>query len=245
MFSLGKKKILVILPAYNEAENIPLVLSRLRETYPELDLLVIVDHSRDDTARLAHSCGAQVITLPFNLGIGGAVQTGLLYARRHGYDCAIQFDSDGQHDVGSIERILLEVVAGKAHLCIGSRFITPDAQFRSSTLRRVGIRFFSFLISILTRERLTDPTSGFRAYGREAILLFAQQYPIDFPEPESIVIANRAGLRIKEVPVVMHPRLYGNSSIRYFKSGYYMLKVTLAMILCVLRKKRRVEGDEN
>jgi len=233
------RKILVIIPAYNEAGRVGAVIRHLRSGYPDFDLLVVDDCSRDTTVKEAREAGARVVSLPFNLGIGGAMQTGFMYARQNGYDIAIQVDGDGQHDPGSIPDMLRPVISGELDLCIGSRFMASSGNFKSSFLRRIGIRFFSGLISILTGSSLTDPTSGFRVYGKKAIGLFAGSYPIDFPEPESIVIARRHQARIGEVPAVMHPRRGGSSSIRYAKSAYYMIKVTLAIMLCILRKNRR------
>lgn len=234
---MNRKKTLVIVPAFNESGNISAVISSIKEKSPGLSILVIDDCSTDGTAALAAAQGAPVISLPFNLGIGGAVQTGFQYARAHGYDAAVQFDGDGQHDAGYIKDILEPVLSGKLDLCIGSRFIPGKNSFRSSFFRRMGIRFFSWLIGFMAGQKLTDPTSGFRAVGASAISLYAAHYPVDFPEPESIVVAKRHNLRIGEVPACMHPRLHGSSSIQLLKSGYYMFKVTLAIILCVMKKR--------
>lgn len=230
-------RILVIIPAYNEAGRIAKVIYSLKSKYPAFDLLVINDCSGDSTAKEASAAGAKVISLPFNLGIGGAVQTGFKYALDHGYNAALQVDGDGQHDPEYVLTILNPVISGELDLCIGSRFLSKGG-FKSFFLRRIGIRFFCWLIGIFTGKKLTDPTSGFRAVGCGLINLFAKDYPLDFPEPESIVTAQRAGARIGEVAVVMHKRPSGNSSIRYLKSAYYMLKVTLAIILCTLRKAK-------
>lgn len=235
---MQNKKILAIIPAYNESGRVAKVISELKSHYPAIDLLAIDDCSFDATAGEARFAGAKVASLPFNLGIGGAVQTGFIYAQANGYDAAIQVDGDGQHDPSSIAQILRPVLEGELDMCIGSRFIRKDGSFKSSFLRRVGIRFFARLISVLTGERLTDPTSGFRAHGKKLIDLFAAHYPIDFPEPESIVIAKRSNARIGEVPALMRPRQGGVSSIRYIKSAYYMVKVTLAIILCILGKRQ-------
>lgn len=230
-------RVLVIIPAYNEAGRVASVIHSLRSKYPAFDLLVINDCSNDSTAQEASGSGTKVVSLPFNLGIGGAVQTGFQYAKENDYDIAIQVDGDGQHDPQYLAKILDPVVSGELDMCIGSRFLS-EGGFKSFFLRRIGIHFFCWLIGILTGRKLTDPTSGFRAVGTRLINLFAQNYPIDFPEPESIVTAQKSGAKIGEVSVVMRQRLSGNSSIRYLKSAYYMLKVTLAIILCTLKKSK-------
>ncbi|MEI8175714.1 MAG: glycosyltransferase family 2 protein [Candidatus Omnitrophota bacterium] len=231
-------KIIAIIPAYNEEKNIGNVIADLRRHAPAVDILVVNDASRDLTAQEALRCGASVVSLPYNLGIGGAVQTGFMYARERGYDIAVQFDGDGQHDAQHLAAIIEPVVSGRLDMCVGSRFLSVEGEFKSSFLRRVGIRFFSALIGALTGQTMTDPTSGFRAFGRRAIELFAREYPVDFPEPESIVIAKHQGARLGEAAVIMHPRLAGSSSIRYLRSGYYMVKVTLAIILCRMKRRR-------
>ena len=240
MLAYERKKILVIIPAYNEEASIPFVIKSLKLKYPAFSVVVIDDGSKDLTASRALSLGAFVVSLPFNLGIGGAVQTGFKYAKENNYDFVIQFDADGQHDTDCVEKILKPVYNGELDICIGSRFISNESLFKSTMLRRMGIKFFAFFISLLTGQLTTDPTSGFRAFGRSAINLFAEYYPIDFPEPESIAIARHNGLKIGEAAVIMHPRRGGVSSIRYLKSAYYMVKVTLAIFLCFLRKKRRI-----
>ena len=229
------KKVLVVIPAFNEAGRVAAVIRELKSDYPDFDLLVVDDCSNDTTAQEARSAGAKVASLAFNLGIGGAVQTGLKYAQKNNYDIAIQVDADGQHDPAFINEILQPLLSDRLDICVGSRFILQEG-FKSSFFRRLGIRFFAGLISLLTGEKLTDPTSGFRAIGPKLIGLFAHNYPVDFPEPESLVMARQFGARIGEVPVVMRKRQGGVSSIRYLKSGYYMLKVTLAIILWRLRK---------
>ncbi|MCU0666200.1 MAG: glycosyltransferase family 2 protein [Candidatus Omnitrophica bacterium] len=230
-------KTLVIIPALNESGNILKVVSGIKSAMLDVDILVVDDGSFDNTAQLAEDTAASVIRLPFNLGIGGAVQTGFKYAHLNGYDAVVQFDADGQHDASFIKDILDPVLKENVDLCVGSRFLAKDAYYKSSFLRRVGIKFFSCLISLLTGQKTTDPTSGFRATGKKLIALFSCCYPIDFPEPEGIVIARCYNAKIKEVPVRMHPRQSGVSSIRFLKSGYYMFKVTLAVILCLLKKR--------
>ncbi len=235
--STSLQKILVIIPAYNEAGNIGRTVEQVRAA--GTDILVIDDGSRDNTAAEARGKGARVVSLPFNLGIGGAVQTGFQYAHRHGYDIAVQIDGDGQHDVAFLSKLLAPVIAGEADMSVGSRFIEASQGFKSSFSRRIGINFFVHLINLLTGARVTDPTSGFRAYNKKLIASFAKYYPHDFPEPEAIVVARRMDAKIVEVPVVMRARQAGNSSIRHFKSMYYMAKVTLAILLHMMHRRER------
>jgi len=233
-------RILIIIPAYNEQSNIH---NTLREIWAlaslNLDVIVIDDGSTDATAQEARSSGARVISLPFNLGIGGAVQTGLQFACERGYDIAVQVDGDGQHYVSYLKAIITPVLNEQADMSIGSRFMPRQEKgYRSSFARRLGIGFFARLIGVLTGCHVYDPTSGFRAYNKKMIKLFARRYPHDFPEPEAIVLARKFGATIKELPVVMRRRQGGASSIRYFKSMYYMMKVTFAILLDMLKSRR-------
>lgn len=226
-------KILAIIPAYNESGNLRAVIEDLRSFGG--DLLVVNDGSTDDTAALAKSLGAQVISHPFNLGIGGTVQTGLKYAREKGYDLAIQFDGDGQHRADQIPRIVELVAGGEADLVIGSR--TLPGGYKMGATRFLGSRVFHCLIRFLSGHSIQDPTSGFRCYGKRTIQLFSRYYTDDYPEVESIITAARSGLRVLEVPVLMRGRLSGHSSITRRKSAYYMLKVTLALVVDAMRGK--------
>lgn len=235
------KRILAIIPAYNEADNIGKVVEEVLSSGIGIVPLVIDDGSKDATAEQARRAGAEVVTLPFNLGIGGAVQTGYRWADENGFDVAVQIDGDGQHDPSFLSKLLSPVVEGKADCSVGSRFTEVTDGFRSSKMRRVGIRFFVGLIRLLTGLRCSDPTSGFRAVNRRLIRIFAAHYPHDFPEPEAIVIARRLGARIVEVPVVMRPRGSGKSTIGKLKSPYYMIKVTAAIMLEMF-KDRKVFG---
>ncbi|MBI4309944.1 MAG: glycosyltransferase family 2 protein [Candidatus Omnitrophica bacterium] len=231
-------KILIIVPAYNEAGNIGRTVEDIRSVDAAADVLVIDDGSKDATAQEARSHGARVVSLPFNLGIGGAVQTGFQYAHQGGYDIAVQIDGDGQHSAVFLPQLLAPIAASRADMVIGSRFAAETPQgFKSTFGRRIGIRFFARLINALTGAGVTDPTSGFRAHNKKLIAAFARHYPHDFPEPEAIVAARRINAAITEVPVVMRARGAGSSSIRYFKSMYYMLKVTFAILLHMVRKK--------
>lgn len=234
---MAKEKILIMIPAFNEARAIGWLVSTLRKRYPQFTILVINDGSTDATAEKAATAGALVINLPFNLGIGGAVQTGYKYALLHDYDATLQIDGDAQHDPAYALDVLKPVLDGQLDLCIGSRFLSKKSRFQSTFIRRIGIRFFSLLLGSLTGVHLTDPTSGFRATGRKLIRQFAFYYPIDFPEPEAIKMANRYGARIGEVPVNMRKRLGGTSSIRYLATVYYMIKVTLAILIDTLKRK--------
>lgn len=226
-------KVLVIIPAYNEEDNIRSLLSELK-SLNTVDIVVINDHSKDKTSFICHNEKVNVIDLPCNLGIGGAVQTGYIYAHNNAYDVAIQVDGDGQHDPKFIPELLQPIETGEADLVIGSRYINKIG-FQSTWLRRVGINYFSLLIRALMRQRITDPTSGFRACNRILIEMFAANYPTDYPEPESIVFVKRKGLKVKEVPVIMKERLGGVSSIRSLKSAHYMIKVTFAVVIDAVR----------
>lgn len=234
-------KILIIVPAYNEQANIQNTIREIRALPMKPDVIVIDDGSTDATAQEARDIGANVISLPFNLGIGGAVQTGFQFAFQRGYDIAVQVDGDGQHDVAYLQTIIDPVLTGEADMVVASRFMPQQEKgYQSSFARRMGIGFFVHLIGLLTGCHIYDPTSGFRAYNKKMIKLFARQYPHDFPEPEAIVLARRVNAIIKELPVVMRRRQGGLSSIRYFKSLYYMIKVTFAIVLDMLKTGRPV-----
>jgi len=231
------KKILIIIPAYNEEKALPRLIAELKALPLPLDLLVVNDGSKDNTAEAARQAGAWVADLPCNLGIGGAMQTGFKYAWQEGYDVAAQVDGDGQHNPEDLLKVLEPVLREKLDLSIGSRFLSDKGGFKSTFTRRLGISFFSTLLSALTGLPVSDPTSGFRAVSKKLAGRFAEYYPVDFPEPEAIMIAHRTGSKIGEVPVSMRKRLGGISSIRYWKTVYYMLKVTLAILIDRLKKK--------
>lgn len=227
-------KTLIIIPAYNEADNILEVARSVAAA--GYDYIIINDGSTDNTLAICKTNDLNVLDLPENLGIGGAVQAGHKYAYTHGYDVDIQFDGDGQHDVHHIPLLVEDITRGN-DLIIGSRFLVDTEGFSSSFMRRVGIKWLSFLIKIFTKTRITDPTSGFRACGKRSIELFCKSYPVDYPEPESIVSAIKNGLRVKEISVIMHERQGGSSSIKAFSSIYYMLKVSLAIAIIGFTKK--------
>ncbi|MCX7883177.1 MAG: glycosyltransferase family 2 protein [Brevinematales bacterium] len=233
-------KVLVIVPAYNEEEAIARVIDDLRSHVPDFDILVVSDGSRDRTASIARKKGVSVVELPTNLGIGGAVQTGLKYAYRYGYDVAVQFDGDGQHVASEITKLLDPLKEGRADAVIGSRFLPGQkSSFQSTIGRRIGIWFFEILNSLLIRQRITDNTSGFRAYNKEVIDFMVYNYPTDYPEPEAVILLGRNRFRIVEVPTEMRERVGGKSSIFGWRSAYYMIKVTLAIVMTALRYRLR------
>ncbi len=219
--------LLVIIPAFNEEENIPFVSQDIGELKD--NAILIDDGSTDRTLEVSRKEGFNTISLPFNTGIGGVMQTGFRYAIMHGYDIAVQFDGDGQHRRDQIERIIKPVVEGRADIVIGSRLHEGD--YRFPFLRLLGIKWFSFLLRILTGKKVSDVTSGFRCYGRNAIEVFKDHYPVDYPEVESLLFAIRKGLRIVEVSVKMRERVSGRSSITPFKAIYYMVKVSLGLLI--------------
>jgi glycosyltransferase involved in cell wall biosynthesis len=227
---------LAIVPAYNEADAIEAVINELRSVDPDLAIVVIDDGSTDGTAARAEKFGADVVRLPFNLGIGGAMQTGYQYARDHGFQLAIQVDGDGQHDPGEIAALIEPVVTGQADMAVGTRF-AGGRRYRPPFARRVGIQVFASMVSLIIRQRVTDTTSGFRAVNRHGIVLFASDYPHDYPEVETTVLVHRHRLRMVEVPVVMRTRATGRSSITLFQSIYYMLKVSLALFVGLFRRQ--------
>lgn len=235
-------KILIIIPAYNEEKNLPLLLKRLKHICPACDIIVVNDCSKDGTSLVCESNSAAVINLPVNLGIGGAVQAGYKYAYYNNYDIAIQIDGDGQHNPQYVNSLVKEIENG-ANLCIGSRFIDKTG-FQSTLSRRVGIIYFSRLIKILTGQTITDPTSGFRACDRKVLELFTREYPVDYPEPETIITITKKNLKISEIPVVMNSREKGESSITSLKSVYYMIKVSLAIIIDSFRSNENLKEVE-
>ncbi len=232
------KKILLIIPAYNEEENILRVANEIRE-YAALqkdadytvDYVVINDGSGDRTLQICRDNGINVINLIRNLGIGGAVQTGYKLALIKNYDAAVQFDGDGQHDLASLDALVSPVLDGDADFTVGSRFVGDVSTFKSTAMRRFGIRFLSGVVHLFGKVRVLDCTSGYRAAGRSALEYLSHDYPFDYPEPESLVHLAKRGFRIREIPVNMLEREGGQSSISSWKSVYYMVKVTLAIIV--------------
>lgn len=230
-------EILAIVPAYNEEQNIAKVIAALREVELALDIVVINDGSLDNTSLAARSeSQVLVIDLPKNLGIGGAVQTGFKYAAKHGYNNAIQFDGDGQHLASEIPTLLKALKSGAANMVIGSRFMTTQESYRSTFARRIGIRMFQAVNSLLIGQLVTDNTSGFRAYDRRAIEFLSRYYPIDYPEPEAVILLGRNRFQITEVSTQMRERQGGGSSIAGLTGAYYMIKVLLAILMTAIRK---------
>ncbi len=225
-------KVLIIIPAYNEQESIENVVLSVREHAPFADCLVVNDCSTDSTKKILRRLGASYLDLAYNLGIGGCVQGGYAFASENGYDIAVQFDGDGQHDASCIEKLIEPILSGACDYAIGSRFLDGAGPgFRSTGSRRLGIKLLSALIYAFTGVSIRDVTSGFRAANRRVIELFSREYAQDYPEPEAIVAAAMKGFKIAEVPVVMHERSGGKSSINAFRSLYYIVKVSLAIIL--------------
>jgi glycosyltransferase involved in cell wall biosynthesis len=223
-------KVLVIIPAYNEAANIKTVVENLIYNYPQYDYVVINDGSTDDTETICRQNGFNYISHPVNLGIGGSVQTGYLYAKNNNYDIAVQIDGDGQHDPKYIKNVIEPIEQGSADIVIGSRFLERTG-FQSSAARRLGIRFLSTLIRLFSGVRVRDVTSGLRAVNRDMIKFYAKDYAQDYPEPEAIIAGVIHHARIQEVPVEMHERNAGKSSINPLRSLYYMIKVSLTILL--------------
>jgi len=231
-------RVLVIVPAYNEAANIVQVIESLRRKYSAADVLVVDDGSTDGTGAVAEKTGqARVVRLPCNLGIGGAVQTGFKLACREGYDAAVQFDGDGQHLASEIDSLLAPLVSDQADVVIGSRFGREGRGFKSTWARLLGIKFFAMVNSLLIGQRISDNTSGFRAYNRPALRFLADHYPVDYPEPEAVILLGKNDFRLREVPVRMHQRQGGVSSIRGLWTVFYMLKVLLGIFMGVLRPR--------
>jgi glycosyltransferase involved in cell wall biosynthesis len=226
---------LAVVPAYNEEATVASVIREIRSHNEHFDVLVVDDGSSDRTRERALAEGARVIRLPYNLGIGGAVQTGLQYAHDHDFDVAVQVDGDAQHDPTEIPKILGPILESTADLVVGSRFL-GEGDYEPPLTRLLGIKLLARLVSLLVRQRVTDTTSGFRAVNRRAIALFAADYPHDYPEVEATVLVFRHRLRMVEVPVHMRARTTGSSSIRFHSSAYYMVKVILALFVGLFRR---------
>ncbi len=232
---VATKPRLAIVPALNEAGSIGRVVREVKAADPGFEILVIDDGSTDGTSREAERAGARVVRLPYNLGIGAAVQTGYQYALNNGFEIAVQIDGDGQHDPRDLGRLLAPLLRDDVDMVVGSRFC-GERRYRPPFARRVGIRMLSAIVSLIVRRRVTDPTSGFRAVNRKGIKLFADNYPHDYPEAEANVLVARHRLRLVEVPVTMRTRETGRSSITALRSLYYMIKVSLALFVSLFRR---------
>lgn len=238
---MSQPKTLIILPALNEAENIAKTVRRVRQHVPHADVLVVDDGSSDTTGQVAATAGAIVLHMPYNVGIGAAVQTGFKYAQRHGYEIVVRNDGDGQHAPDDIHRMIATLCqpsddGSRVDVVVGSRFL-GDGDYGTSFMRLIGIRVLVGLLRIITQQPITDPTSGFAAFNKRAIALFAQAYPHDYPEPEAVVLLHKSGLRMVEIPVTFHEREFGTSQFTVpTRSAYYMLKVTLSILINVLRR---------
>ncbi len=228
---------LIIMPAFNEAANLPVVIPEVMQAAPGYDLLVVDDGSRDQTAAVAARLGARVVSLPVNLGYGGAVQTGFRYAVRHGYDLAVVIDADGQHDPAGIPLLAQAVSSGAADVAVGSRF-RGRMDYRQPWVKRMGMAVFAWVVSRVTGRQVTDPTSGFQALNADALRFFAfDNYPVDYPDADTLLVLHYAGFRVIEVPVTMRERLSGVSMHSGWKPFYYVSKMWLAIAMVFLRQK--------
>ncbi len=242
---MGKLRVLIIIPAYNEAESLPFVIRELDAHVPQYDFLVVNDASVDNTLETARNLPCKVLNLPVNIGVGGAVQAGFKYAQHHQYDAAVQFDGDGQHLAEEIASILSPIEFGESEVVIGSRFLDKTSQtYTSSPTRLIGIRILSFANKLLTDVSISDCTSGFRAYNRRAFSFLAEHYPTEYPEPEAGVLLAKNLFRLKEIPTHMRKRYGGTSSINYRNSSVYMFKVLLGMLMTALRSKANTHSDD-
>ncbi len=231
-------RVLVVMPAHDEEASLPSTLARVHAALPGADVVVVNDFSSDRTTEVAEANGARVVELPCNLGYGGAVQTGFKYAVAHGYDVVVQIDADGQHDPASAQGLLDAVLGGDADVAIGSRFL-GQARYRIPGMRRLGMSVFGGIVSFVTRQRFSDPTSGFQALDRRAVEFFARDnYPSDFPDADTIILLTLAGFRVREVPVAMEARTAGTSMHSNLKAFYYVAKMFLSILMVLLRQKR-------
>lgn len=228
-------KKLVIIPAFNEEGNLEKIIKDIKDNAPDFDYVIINDCSTDKTLEMCRRHGFSYLNLPVNLGIGGAVQTGYRYAYYHGYDIAVQFDGDGQHSASHLEDMVTTLIDTESDMVIGSRFIEKEG-FQSSGLRRIGIKYFTGLIKLLTGKKITDPTSGMRMVNKKLLEKFTDEYPKDYPEPESVVTILAEKYKVTEIPVVMNEREEGVSSISLKNSVYYMIKVSFAILIARMKK---------
>ena len=239
---MSNRTLVAVVPAWNEEGAIGRVVDEIRAFDGDATVVVVDDASTDATAEVAETHGATVLRLPFNVGIGGAVQTGFRFARDQGFQVAVRLDGDGQHAATELGKLLGPIRTGTADLVIGSRFVDPGGSYRPPFARRMGIRVFARLVSLLGGQKVTDTTSGFMALNREGIELFAVEYPHDYPEVEATLVALRSGLRLTQVQVEMRERQAGSSSITLVRSLYYIVKVMLALLVASLRRYPRLES---
>ena len=230
------KKAIIIIPAYNEEKNIAGVINGIKNVIPDADILVVNDGGKDRTEEIARELGARVISLPYNMGYGAALQTGFKYALKKGYEYAVQIDADGQHDPKDIPKLLDVVLSGKADVVIGSRFLN-GGKYKAPAVRRLGMLFFARLTSLIIGEKITDPTSGYQAINKNGLQFYAgDYYPVDFPDADVIIMLHRAGLKIKEIPVIMYPSVQGKSMHSGLKPVYYIFKMFLSIFVTLLRR---------
>jgi len=230
------ERTVAVVPAFDEEAAIGAVVLEIAQLDPAIDVVVVDDGSSDGTADAAARAGATVVRLPFNLGIGAAVQTGFRWALERDYDVAVRLDGDGQHDAAELPKLLAPLETGEADVVTGSRFREGEDGYRPPLHRRLGITWFARLVSLLSGQRVTDTTSGFQAMNRKGIELFARDYPSDYPEVEATVLVLKHRLRLVEVPVTMREREHGSSSITFLRSLYYAVKVTLALLVAMGRR---------
>mgnify|MGYP000103033052 CR=1 FL=1 len=233
-------RVLVIIPAHNEQENLAKTIEEVRLNAPFADILVVDDGSTDETVYIAKCMGVKVISLPFNLGIGGAVQTGFKYALHEGYDVVIQVDADGQHDPAYIPKLVDYLLAKKVDIVIGSRYLNNDPP-KLSFVRNLGIKYFSWLTSKIIGQRITDCTSGFRALNKIAVRFFSENYPVDFPDAEALILAHRAGLKIAELPASFRDRNKGKSNLHLLRFIYYPFKETLSIVTILTMQRKKIK----
>jgi glycosyltransferase involved in cell wall biosynthesis len=231
-----KSKALIIVPAYNEQDSLPRTISELRFNAPSFDIVIVNDGSTDNTSQVAKQIGEKVIDLPFNLGIGGAVQTGFKYALQSGYDIVVQVDADGQHDACSLSSMIEPIISGKADIVVGSRYL-GDNLLKMSPVRNLGIKYFSWLTSRLIGQKITDCSSGYRVFNRKTMHFFSDNYPVDFPDAEALILAHQHNLKILEVPAQFKKRLKGKSSLHVFRFLFYPIKETLSILMLAIERK--------
>ena len=234
---MKKSSGVIIVPAFNEEENIGTLVSEIRGVVPQLDIVIINDHSSDNTSNLAKKLGVQVIDLPCNLGYGGAIQTGFKYALKNNYDFCVQIDGDGQHDPKCIESLIQELQLNGTDVVLGSRFL-GEASYKIPLARKIGMNLFSKIIRLLTGMNITDPTSGYQALNSRVIRFFADDnYPIDYPDADTLIVLNYSGFKVKEIPVAMRQRIHGESMHNNLKAFYYVFKMFLTLFVIILRGK--------